>query len=83
VRPLGSHAELGRGRDVDDVVADARAGDDLEPSSALITARVTGDAEVTSPSASRVLAISSPSVPMKGSAVIAAGTRASAAWQSA
>jgi hypothetical protein len=45
----------------------------LSPSSALITERVTGDAEVTSASASRVLAITSSSVPRKGSAVIRAG----------
>jgi len=55
----------------------------LSPSSALITPRVTGEAEVTSASASRVLAIISSSVAMKGSAVMRAGTAASAAWQSA
>jgi hypothetical protein len=55
----------------------------LRPSSALITARVTGVEEVTSPSASRVRAISSSSVPTKGSDVIRAGTGARAAWQSA
>jgi len=55
----------------------------LSPSSALSTLRVTGADEMTSPSASRVRAMSSSSSPMKGSAVIRAGTLASADWQSA
>jgi hypothetical protein len=55
----------------------------LSPSSAPITPRVTGEKVTTSASASRVRAISLFSSPMKGSAVIRAGTRASAAWQSA